>query len=55
MYLATDAGGTSDIEVTCALRPKAGDPESLAPGLGFSGGGRFAWSEEPGSLSWLAA
>jgi hypothetical protein len=24
------------------------------PGAGFSGGGRFAWSEEPGSLNWLA-
>ncbi len=25
------------------------------PQDGFSGGGRFAWSEEPGSLNWLAA
>jgi hypothetical protein len=49
----TDAGGRSDIEVTCALRPKTGDPENPAPGLG-SRGGRFAWSEEPGSLNWLA-
>jgi hypothetical protein len=35
MYLATDAGGRSDIEVTCALRPKTGAAESLAPGLGL--------------------
>lgn len=31
--LGTDAGGRSDIEVTCALRPQRDDPESLAPGL----------------------
>jgi hypothetical protein len=30
----TEAGGRSDIKVTCALRPKTGDPERTpAPGL----------------------